>query len=206
MGNVKTIGLVGGVASGKSLVAKMLVDLGAGRLDADGAGHELLAHDAQVRALLSQRWGGEIFAEDGTVDRKAIARRVFGSTPAAAVEREFLESVLHPRIKDHLQARAKVFAASGSPAVVLDAPLLLEAGWGPLCDHVLFIDVSREQRLSRARTRGWSDAEFSSREAAQWPTEKKRQHADFVISNDGTEAELRSAVQKFWQQNVVTSD
>jgi dephospho-CoA kinase len=200
---MKTIGLVGGVASGKSRVARMLVDLGAGLLDADRAGHKVLAEDAEVRAAIVERWGDGVLAADGSVDRSAVAKRVFGSNASATEERRFLESVLHPRIRADLMREARNFETLGCPAVVLDAPLLLEANWGAMCDVILMVDASRETRLARARQRGWSEAEFDKREAAQWPIVKKRSAAHVVIDNDGTEEELRTAVKRFWEEHVL---
>ena len=200
---MKTIGLVGGVASGKSRVAQLLVELGAGVLDADRAGHAVLAEDAEVRDALRGRWGGGIFRPDGSVDRAAVARRVFGGGGDAAAEREFLEELVHPRIRARLEREARELAAAGKPAVVLDAPLLLEAGWETMCDVVLMVDASRETRLSRVRDRGWTEEQFDQREAAQWPIVKKREAADAVIHNDGTEEELRDAVGEFWHQHVI---
>jgi dephospho-CoA kinase len=199
---MKTIGLVGGVASGKSLAANMLVELGAGRLDADRAGHELLAHDSAVRTALLQRWGEDIFASDGSVNRAAVAERVF-SGDKADEERRFLEGLLHPRIRRKLEAVAASYESNRRPAVVVDAPLLLEAGWGPMCDVVLMIDTPRDLRFERAKSRGWTEAEFARREAAQWPVEEKRRLADVVIPNRGSENELRTAILDFWNR-VIT--
>jgi dephospho-CoA kinase len=200
---MKIIGLVGGVASGKSLVAKMLVELGAGLLDADRAGHAVLAEDATVQRKLHQRWGDAVFAPNGSVDRRAIAQRVFASGGTAELDRRFLEDLLHQRIRRRLLRAKDQFAAEGRPAVVLDAPVLLEAGWGPMCDILLMVDVPREIRLKRALNRGWTEEEFSRREAAQWPVDDKRREAHFMIANDGSEAELRQAVQEFWHAHVV---
>src|SRR4051794_22973741 len=99
---MKIIGLVGGVASGKSLVARMLIELGAVHLDADRTGHAVLAEDADVRDALIHRWGDSILAPNGEINRSAVARKVFGTTPAAANERKFLEDLLHPRIRERL--------------------------------------------------------------------------------------------------------
>lgn len=203
---MKTIGLVGGVASGKSRVAMMLVDLGAGLLDADRTGHAVLADDPEVRAQLRGRWGDAVFRPDGSVDRSAVAKHVFGSDEKSVAEREFLEGLLHPRIGARLQSEAAEYAAAGRPAVVLDAPLLLEADWKAMCDIILMVDASRETRLARARGRGWSEAEFASREAAQWPVERKRDAADVVLPNEGTEEELREAVRRFWEHYIVSGD
>jgi dephospho-CoA kinase len=200
---MKTIGLVGGVASGKSLVAKLLVELRAACLDADRTGHAVLAEDAEVRDALRRRWGDDVFAADGSVDRAAVARHVFGDASDAAAEREFLEDLLHPRIRQRLEAEGQEMLRAGRPAVVLDAPLLLEAGWGPMCDVVLMVDASRETRLARARGRGWTEAQFDQREAAQWPIVKKRGAADAIIHNDGSEDELRESVREFWNRYVA---
>jgi hypothetical protein len=99
---MKTIGLVGGVASGKSLVARMLAELGAGLLDADRTGHVVLAEDAAVQRELHERWGDAVFAADGSVDRSAIASRVFAESGTAELDRRFLEELLHKRIRRRL--------------------------------------------------------------------------------------------------------
>lgn len=200
---MKTIGLVGGIASGKSLVAEMLVDLGAGLLDADRTGHAVLAGDADVHAALRQRWGADVFLGDGRVDRAAVARRVFAPGDAAESDRRFLESLLHPRIHERLDQLREEYRAQGIPAVVLDAPVLLEAGWGPICDIVLLVDAPCDLRLQRARHRGWSDDEFARREQTQWPIEEKRRTADVVIQNAGSETELQNLVGSFWRTYVL---
>lgn len=199
---MKTIGLVGGVASGKSLAAKYLVDLGAVHLDADRTGHDVLAEDTEVRQAIVGRWGDSILATDKTIDRTAIARRVFAQTKAGQADRKFLEELLHPRIGERLRGRRAEAAAAGKPAVVLDAPVLLEAGWKKLCDVVLMIDAPRHLRLARAKTRGWTDAEFDRREASQWPIDRKRQASDVVVENNGTAESLQRALATFWAQNI----
>jgi dephospho-CoA kinase len=201
---VKIIGLVGGVASGKSLAANMLVELGAVHLDADRTGHAVLAEDADVRQALVDRWGKAILDTDGRVDRRAIAKQVFAKSTAGAANREFLEDLLHPRIRQRLNIERDEAIATGKPAIVVDAPLLLEADWGSLCDIIVMIDSPRELRLERAAKRGWTEADFDDREAAQWPPEEKRRHADLVIPNCGTPDELRSEIAQFWAQNVVS--
>lgn len=200
---MKTIGLVGGVASGKSQVAKFFADLGAGLLDADQTGHDVLAHDGEVQAALVDRWGPSILTPAGSIDRAAVAQRVFAAGDEAGAEREFLESVLHPRIRTRLAEKTAEFAAEGRPAVVLDAPLLLEAGWATLCELVVMVDSPREARLARARERGWTDDEFFRRESAQWSVDDKRGQAQIVVTNDGTLDDLRDAVRAVWQRHIA---
>jgi dephospho-CoA kinase len=172
-------------------------------LDADRTGHEVLADDAEVREALRQRWGDSVFTRDGSVDRAALARSVFSSGEAGGDNRSFLEALLHRRIRRRLEKLRDQYAAEGRTAVVLDAPLLLEAGWGPICDLLIMVDAPRAFRLARAAERGWSEAELARREAAQWPVDDKRREADLVVANDGSEAELRNAVRGVWEHHVV---
>jgi dephospho-CoA kinase len=200
---MKTIGIVGGIASGKSLVSQQLADLGAGVLDADRATKDLLADDSDVRNAVIARWGEAILAQSGKINRHAIAERVFADTAAGCADRKFLENLLHPRIRTLLHEQRRQFADEGRPAVVLDAPLLLEAGWGPMCDVILFVDTPRNARVAHAKSRGWSEAEFDRREASQWPVDRKRLAATVVLSNSGTVDELRAEVARVWKEQIV---
>src|SRR5262249_11689860 len=127
---------------------------------------------------------------------------VFGTSPLASQERKFLEDLLHPRIRGRLNKTRDEAVAAGKPAIILDAPLLLEADWGSLCDIILMIDASRDLRLKRGLTRGWSESQFQQREAAQWPPEEKQRHSDAVIHNNGSEDDLLRAVGDFWNNYI----
>jgi dephospho-CoA kinase len=195
MDRMKTIGLVGGVASGKSLVAQLFVELGAGLLDADHTGHEVLAHDPEVQQAIFDRWGSKVVDADGSLNRRAIAACVFSAGDAAKHDRQFLENLLHPRIGAILAEKKSQYAAAGTPAAVLDAPLLLEANWGPLCDVIVMVEADRNTRLTRAQQRGWDAAEFARREASQWPAE--------TLANTGSIEELREAVREIWNRTIA---
>ena len=195
---MRVIGIAGGVACGKSLVAEQLRHRGALILDADRAGHEVLA-DEEVRRLLRQRWGEEVFDDLGVVDRAAVARIVFGPPPQGPRERTFLEQITHPRIGARLREQAGEARRQGASVVVLDAPLLFEAGWHTLCDHILFVDAPREVRLQRAQRRGWTDEQFRARETAQVSVEEKRRRSDHVIDNAGSVSELARQVERWWR-------
>ena len=93
-------------------------------MDADRTGHAVLAEDAEVHAALRERWGKDVFAADGSVDRAAVARRVFSTGGGAEDDRRFLEELLHPRIQRRLNKLRDQYAAEGKPAVVLDAPVI----------------------------------------------------------------------------------
>jgi dephospho-CoA kinase len=196
-----TLGLVGGIASGKSVVANCFRDLGAVVLDADRAGHEVL-REPDVIAALKARWGDRILDASGQVSRREVAKIVFAKGDAA--ERAFLEQLTHPRIQMRLQQElTKAQAAVPPPrVVVLDAALLFEAGWDKLCDKVLFVDAPRDLRLERAVSRGWSAEQFAAREAAQMPVEDKRRRSDLLIRNVRTLEDIRNVVRLTWDSLV----
>lgn len=195
------IGLLGGVASGKSLVAGELQRLGAGHLDADRAGHEALRLP-HIEAAARQRWGDEVFDAEEHIDRSQLARVVFAAPPSGPQERKYLEQLTHPEIDRLLDQQAEQWAAAGTPAVVLDAPLLLEAGWDKFCDILVFVDAPRGARLARALARGWTESEFSARENAQERLDLKRERADVVIDNSTSPEQVREQVVRFWQSLV----
>jgi len=191
------IGILGGVASGKSLVGGQLARLGAGLLDADRAGHEVL-RSPRIRAAARERWGPGIFGPDGQIDRARLAEIVFADSPAGSRERNYLEQLTHPEIGRLLEQEAERLAARGTLAAVLDAPLLLEAGWDTLCDKLVFVDAPREIRLARARRRGWSEEDFAAREAVQESLDSKRGRADVVVDNSGPPEQTQAHIERFW--------
>lgn len=200
-GPLRVIGLLGGVASGKSLVAQQLQELGAGILDADRAGHEVLG-TPEVEAAARERWGATIFDVAGRIDRKRLAALVFAPPPDGPRERKYLEQLTHPAIAARLSQQAQVLAAAGCPAAVLDAPLLLEAGWDRICDTLVFVDAPRAVRLARAQQRGWSQRDFDAREAAQESLDSKQARADVVVDNSGTSEHTQTQITRLWHSLV----
>lgn len=175
------IGIVGGVASGKSLVTDCLARQGVAVLDADREGHEVL-REPEVVAALTARWGSGILNPDGHVNRSAVAKLVFA--PGGDADRAFLDGISHPRIAARLRQQIEEVQATGrAKIVVLDAALLLETGWSRLCDAIWFVAAPAEIRRQRALARGWSPEQWQAREAAQWPVEDKLRHATAVIDN-----------------------
>jgi dephospho-CoA kinase len=192
------IGVAGGIASGKSLVSKQLQQLGAEVLDADRAGHEVLLEPDVERALRSH-WGDDVFGDDRRISRAAVAKIVFAAPPEGPKELAYLEQITHPRIEERLRRRKAEFEQRGDlKAVVLDAALMFEAGWNKLCDKIVFVETPRESRVARARQRGWSEAEFAAREAAQESLEVKRKSADWIIDNSGSPEHTFAQLQRFW--------
>ncbi len=194
---MRIIGILGGVASGKSSVAKMFARLGAGLLDADGAGHEVLRLP-RIEAAARERWGQQIFGEDGHIDRRRLAQLVFAPDPQDRQERAYLEHLTHPEIMNLLHRQAERLSASGVKVAVLDAPLLCEAGWDKWCEKTVFVDCPREERLRRAMSRGWSVADFTAREEAQASLARKRAFADVIIDNSGPIERTQAQVEQFW--------
>ncbi|GBD37693.1 Dephospho-CoA kinase [bacterium HR36] len=186
------IGLIGGIGSGKSLVGRLLGEMGGYLIEADKLGHEAL-RQPQIRQQLVQRWGQEILNPQGEIDRARLAEIVF-SQPQ---ERRALEAIVHPYITDRLhQELQQALANPTVRLVVIDAALLLEAGWHRVCDKIVFVDAPAELRQARTQqSRGWSAAQWQAREAAQWPVEEKRRFADALIVNAGDIAALRRQLQ-----------
>lgn len=197
-----TIGLVGGVASGKSTVAEMFSDLGAVVINADRLAHGVLATPKVLKQLVA-RWGEGILHEDGSVNRSAIARLVFSESADAEEERHFLESVIHPLTRKAVEEKRKRLAAEGQEVFVVDAPLLLEAGWDSACDTILMVDTPFEMRSTNAQRRGWDAEEIDRREEAQLPLDIKRHRSDVVIDNSGELSETREQVNIFWREVVA---
>lgn len=177
------IGVTGGVASGKSFVARQFAEWGAAVIDVDRLGHEVLRLP-EIEAAARQRWGDEVFSTQGQIDRRRVAEKVFASTPEGREELRYLENLLHPRIREFLDGRVKqLLSRSDVSGVVIDAPLLVEAGWNEFCDRIVFVEAPRAVRLARALGRGWSEREFAARESRQASCEVKRRLADVVIDN-----------------------
>ncbi len=179
------IGLVGGVAAGKSHVARALERLGAVTIDADQLGHQVLAKPAVVRQLI-ELFGPTLLTNSGAVDRQRLGALVFGDALAAHTARQKLEALVHPLIHAAAIEQLQGYQQSaGAPSiVVIDAPLLLEANWAPMCDAIFYVDSPIETRAQRALDRGWTRAQFESREAAQLSTEEKKRQATQIIAGD----------------------
>ncbi|MCB1282577.1 MAG: dephospho-CoA kinase [Salinibacterium sp.] len=175
------IGLVGGIASGKSAVADAFERRGAWVSRSDRQAHELLAKP-DISRTLAGWFGLGVLGPDGLIDRKALGAIVFADETA----RRRLEGLIHPLLH---QARADLLERArreGVELVVVDAPLLFEAGVDEECDAVVFVDTPFAERLRRVvHTRGWDEAELIRRENAQLGLDAKRSKADYVVENDG---------------------
>jgi dephospho-CoA kinase len=199
---IPVIGLIGGIGSGKSEVSALLAEKGVTVINADLVGHQLL-EDHEVRSEIIKRFGERVVraAGDGgaggaPIDRPSLASIVFADKHA----RRALEVILHPRMRQRfleLIDTARRTDGSRPRAVLLDAAVLLEAGWEDLCDLVVFVDSPPADRLERVtHQRGWTPEMFQAREDAQWPCDLKRSRAHMVISNAGDLESLRREVDR----------
>ncbi|MDB5313511.1 MAG: coaE [Gemmataceae bacterium] len=177
------IGLVGGIGAGKSTVAAALAARGGVVVNADALGHEAL-EQPEIRSRVLDRWGrcGNLVKPDGRIDRRALAGIVF----AHPAERAALEGLVFPYIgRRVLEEVARAQVDPDTTFVALDAAVMLEAGWDGVCDRVVYVDAPREVRAARLAARsGWSAADLTAREAAQWPAAEKLNRAAAVIVND----------------------
>jgi dephospho-CoA kinase len=197
--DVTVVGLLGGVASGKSVVARRFGELGAEVIEGDELGHLVLG-EPEVIDLLRNRWGDAVVDPLGQVIRREVAQRVFDD-PA---ELAFLEAVTHPRIGRRIEERIEAIRAecqhSQTPRiVVLDAAVMLKAGWDTYCDTIVFVDASLKTRKNRAIQRGWTRQHFEMREASQVSVQEKRRRSDIVIDNNGCLEQTYEQVQKAWK-------
>jgi dephospho-CoA kinase len=164
------IGLVGRIGAGKSTVARRFAEHGATVVDADRQAHEALA-DPEVVAEVARRFGPGVLDGRGGVDRSALAGEVFGGTADHDAARAALEAIVHPRVRRRLQrvlaaAAAEGPAPAGGRAVVLDVPLLVQAGWTDLCTDLVVIECEDQVRRARLTARGWSPDQIAARDRA----------------------------------------
>jgi dephospho-CoA kinase len=189
------VGLVGGIASGKSHVARLMAERGAIVIDADRLGHDAL-NEPEIARRLARLFGPNIMGVDGTVQRSELASLVFGQDDLSTARRKQLEEVVHPEIRRAVIYTLRALQNSGAnnQIVVIDAPLLLEAGWASLCDIIVFVETPRTLREQRARARGWSLQQFLDREAVQMSLDAKRQQSTHKIDGSASDHELEVAI------------
>ncbi len=189
---IPVVGIVGGVGAGKSTVVRNVAGLQLFVIDADRIGHDLLQTNL-IRNRLRDAFGDEIITAAGKVERKRLAEKVFGDSDEQMQNLSRLNEILHPAIRTEIQSSINQ-APQDADAIILDAALLLEAGWAAECNTVVFIDTPLEKRQRRvAVNRGWSIEELQRREASQWSLLRKREAAEFIIDNSGS---LETAVQQ----------
>ena len=195
-GGAHILGVVGGIASGKSEVARILAEEGNGVVvDADEIAHVVL-NEGEVQLGIMERWGREILDDQGGVDRTRLAAIVFGD----ACELEALNEIVHPEIRRRIEASLRE-SVDSVPLIVIDAALLVESGLHTMCDTVVWVDCDLETRVARASdARGWDAEEVPKREKHQLPSDVKRNRADERIDNSGSRDETRGQLRKLLER------
>ncbi len=199
------IGVVGGIASGKSSVARIFGECGGAVLDADVIGHQVLTRE-DVKREIRAEWGDGVFAPQGEVDRSRLAAVVFQPGVESEVQLQRLETITHPRISAELERQLATLREAGCPAVILDAAVMFKSGWHRLCDKIVFVDVPETMRIARAVARGWNAEQMRQREARQTPLAEKRNWADAVVDNSGSFESTRTQVVRLWQRWCVDGE
>lgn len=192
-----TIGLTGGIGSGKSTAAKILAELGAPTLDADKIAHATYAPGGPAYDAVIAAFGENILAEDRTVDRKKLGPIVF----ADPSQLDKLTSIVWPATFARMKQMVAEMRARGERRpIVIEAAVLIEANWHPLFDEIWLVTTSRERVIERIeRDRGLNRAETEARIRAQLSDDERCKHASIVITNEGTIDELRAKVTTRWK-------
>jgi dephospho-CoA kinase len=192
----RVIGLTGGIGSGKSTVARMLAELGADVIDTDKVGHEVYRPGTEGFRQVTEAFGRDVVAADGTIDRRALAAKVFAD-PAALGR---LNAIVHPLIGVAVRGwLARAQAEPKTAPIVVEAPVLMEAGWR-FFDQVWVVIVPPETAVARvAASRDMTADEVRRRIESQMSNAERVTLADRVIENDGTLEELRARVEAAWR-------
>jgi len=188
MAKKPTIGLTGGIASGKSSVARVLLAEGVAVVDADAIAREVVEKGSEGLQEIVAAFGAHVLTADGSLDRAKLAAVVFGDAAA----RKQLEGITHPRIALRSAERLAALGAGDAPYVVYEAPLLVEVGAHRGLDALIVVATDEASQLARSVQRdGWDEAEARRRISAQLPLARKVEVADYVIENDGSLDQLK---------------
>jgi len=193
---MKVIGLTGGIGSGKSTVSRFLAELGAVIIDADKVGHEAFKPDTELWGEVVAAFGRQILTANGDIDREKLGEIVFGNPESLAR----LNQIMHPGMYEIVKAQLEEYRRQGVAVVVLEAPLLIEAGWTSLVDEVWVTVASEATVLSRLQEqKGLSRQEALARIHSQLSSEERVRRADVVINTDCNLDELKARVGELWR-------
>ena len=196
------VALTGGIATGKSHVLDLLRQRGVPCLDADSLAHGVMAPGTEATTEIAARFGSEMLAADGSVDRAKLGRVVFADTAA----RRDLEALVHPAVFRAIAAGLRAFELiSQPPLAIVDVPLLFETGAEQTFDRVIVTSCPPEMQVARLIDRGMSESDARARLSAQWPTEEKAAKADYVVRTDGSFADTERQVEEILQRLTSSS-
>lgn len=194
------IGLTGGIGSGKSTVAQWFIKQGVPVLDADKTVHRLLQSDQTTVLKLIEEFGSDILDENGQIDRSSLGKLVFREEDA----RKRLERIVHPRVVQSMNEDRDTLRDTGVKICVWDVPLLFEAGFEKFVDEVWVVWIPRNLQISRVLARDkLSLSEVEARISSQGSLDEKRQRADVVIDNSGSESQTIGQLEDVWQKLLL---
>jgi dephospho-CoA kinase len=193
------IGLTGGIGTGKSEVSRILGEMGAEVLNADRYGHEVYLPGTDGHREVVEAFGEDVLQPNGEVDRRALGGKVFGNPEAMAQ----LNAIAWPRIRQKLEDGIEEQRQLGTGVVVLDAAVLIEAGWTDAADEVWVVTAPEGDVVSRLQARNnLTEEQVRARMASQMSSEERVKHADVVVANDGDLQGLQSNIEKLWQERL----
>ncbi len=197
---MKVIGLAGGIGAGKSEVSRILGELGAEVLNADRYGHEVYLPGTDGHREVVETFGEDVLQPNGEVDRRALGGKVFGNPEAMAQ----LNAIAWPRIRQKIEDGIEEQRQLGTGVVVLDAAVLIEAGWTDAADEVWVVIAPEGDVISRLQARNnLTEEQVRARMASQMSSEERVQHADVVVANDGDLDGLQSKIEELWQERLA---
>ena len=193
------IGLTGGIGSGKSEVSRMLKAWGARIIDADQLGHQAYQPRTEAWKAVVAAFGEQILQPNGEVDRIKLGAIAFSNPEALAR----LNAIMHPRMHEMIKERLEGLRAQGTAVAVVEAAVLIEAGWTPLMDEIWVTEAEEDVVVERVRRRSnLPDEEIRRRIRSQLTNEERVRYATAVIENNGGLAELHQRVQELWNSRV----
>lgn len=196
---MKIIGLTGGLGSGKSTVAAVLAELGAHVIDADLVGHQVLEENQMVKSRLVKRFGSRILDLDDSINRSALARIVFSSV----YETRFLNRLLHPLVRRQIEKSIQLLSKEGTGVLVIEAALLIEAGWQDLVQDIWVTQAPLKIRLERLEARGFSQETALERIRQQADDNKRREFAHVIIDTDTDLDSLKRNVTLIYEEYLA---
>lgn len=195
------LGVTGGIASGKTTVARMLKDLGAPIIDFDLLSRLVVEPEKPAWKEIVAFFGEQVLLDDKTLDRKKLSEIVFRDPE----KRKKLESFIHPRIHDEFTRQVKEFTTKGANVIIqVIVPLLLEANLQHLFHKILLVYIPEEMQVKRLMERDQISREMAANILkAQWPIEGKKEYADFIVDNSGSLAETKKQVEEIWKNLIA---
>ncbi|MDE2860201.1 MAG: dephospho-CoA kinase [Chloroflexota bacterium] len=197
---MKVIGLAGGIGAGKSEVSRILGEMGAEVLNADRYGHEVYLPGTDGHREVVEAFGEDVLQPNGEVDRRALGGKVFGNPEAMAR----LNAIAWPRIRQKIEDGIEEQRQRGTGVVVLDAAVLIEAGWTDAADEVWVVTAPEGDVVSRLQARNnLTEEQVRARMASQMSSEERVKYADVVVSNEGDLEGLQRDIEKLWEERLA---